>query len=315
MPTHAVALESNLVITLRRLLVVPSILTLVFSLLVPLGTGVNEPGNGGLAMANSLTRRQFLVAAGVAATVPIINTSGSPTREADAAQVSVRRDIGGMDASDPILVSYRAAIKKMKALPATDARSWTYQAAIHGTLLTPSRPAWNTCQHGNYFFWSWHRMYLYWFERIVRKLSGDRCWTLPYWNWTSPNERQLPAPFRDPASELYTPNRHPAMNNGTGTLPSGDVTYSLAFALTNFTSASASLEATPMGPSMLMSEDGWALCQQRPRTPSSTYITAISIGCGTCGWLRVGDGRIPLEISRGGTRNSYSLTKMDRQFK
>src|SRR5574340_9656 len=290
MPTHAVAIESKLVITLRRLVVVPSILALVFSLLVPLGAGVNEPSDGGLVMANSLTRRQFLVAAGVAATVPIINTSGSPTREADAAQVSVRRDIGGMDASDPILVSYRAAIKKMKASPATDARSWTYQAAIHGTLLTPYRPAWNTCQHGNYFFWSWHRMYLYWFERIVRKLSDDRCWTLPYWNWTSPNERQLPAPFRDPASELYTPNRHPAMNNGTGTLPSGDVNYSLAFALTNFTSASASLEATPHG-AVHVDVGGWMGSVPTAAQDPIFYLHHCNIDRLWNLWLAQGGGR------------------------
>jgi len=34
------------------------------------------------------------------------------------------------------------------------------------------------------FFFSWHRMYLYWFERIVRRMSGDDTWALPYWNWT-----------------------------------------------------------------------------------------------------------------------------------
>jgi tyrosinase len=151
-----------------------------------------------------------------------------------------------MNASDPILVSYRTAIKAMKALPATDPRSWAYQAAIHGTFVTPVQTAWNTCEHGSYFFWSWHRMYLYWFKRIVQRFAKDRCWALPYWNWTAVNERQLPAPFRDPVSELFA-NRNAWMNAGTGSLSAGRVDYSPAFSLINFVSASGTLEGTPHG--------------------------------------------------------------------
>ncbi|MGH7262080.1 MAG: tyrosinase family protein [Nitrospiraceae bacterium] len=40
--------------------------------------------------------------------------------------------------------------------------------------------AWNTCQHGSYFFLSWHRMYLYYFERILREASRDPNFALPY---------------------------------------------------------------------------------------------------------------------------------------
>src|SRR6266853_2363273 len=68
----------------------------------------------------------------------------------------VRRDVGGMDASDPVLVCYRKAIKKMQTLPTSNPLSWAYQAAVHGTVLSGSYTAWNTCEHGTEFFWSWH---------------------------------------------------------------------------------------------------------------------------------------------------------------
>lgn len=198
-------------------------------------------------MTPDMTRRRFLFVAGAAASVTILNPWSFGVISAQAATPLMRRDVGGMAASDPILVSYRAAIKAMKALPATDPRSWSYQAAIHGTTLAQTKTAWNTCEHGTYFFWSWHRMYLYWFERIVRQMSKDSKWALPYWNWSSTSERRLPAPFRDPASELYVANRNPAMNNGTGSLPASDVNYGPAFSFTNFTTASSSLEGTPHG--------------------------------------------------------------------
>ncbi len=80
-----------------------------------------------------------------------------------------------MLATDPVLVSYRKAIKAMKLLPTSNPLSWNYQAAIHRTTLSGSYTAWNTCQHGTHFFWSWHRMYLYWFERIIRKSNPHIC--------------------------------------------------------------------------------------------------------------------------------------------
>ena len=135
----------------------------------------------------------------------------------------------------------------MRSLSSNDPLSWDYQAAIHGTTIMPPLTGWNSCEHGTYFFWSWHRMYLYWFERIIRKMSGDSSWSLPYWNWTSNSERKLPPMFRDTGSELYTPNRNPAMNDGTGSLPDTDVDYSSSFSLTDFTSASLTIQGTPHG--------------------------------------------------------------------
>lgn len=198
-------------------------------------------------MSTHMTRRRFLAAAGAAASVTFLGQSLFDFGTALAAPPLLRRDVGGLTATHPVIVSYRRATSAMRALPATDPRSWAYQAAIHGTLVSPAMTSWNSCEHSTYFFWSWHRMYLYWFERIIRKMSGDMSWALPYWNWSSKTGRQLPAVFRDTASELYTVNRRAAMNDGTGSLSPSQVNYSTAFSLVNFISASGSLEGVPHG--------------------------------------------------------------------
>ncbi|HET9392224.1 MAG TPA: tyrosinase family protein [Candidatus Rubrimentiphilum sp.] len=201
-------------------------------------------------MTTSPTRRRFIGAAGAIASTTLIGSSLLNAGIAEGAGPFVRRDIGGLMATDPIIVSYRKAVKAMQTLSMNnpnDPRGWAYQAAIHGTRTMPTKLAWNTCQHGTLFFWSWHRMYLYWFERIVRKMSSDPTWALPYWNWTSASERHLPSMFRDVTSELYTPNRNPSFNDGTGSLPATDVDYSAAFAFAGFADANGFIQGTPHG--------------------------------------------------------------------
>ncbi len=100
----------------------------------------------------------------------------------------VRRSLRTLAANDPIIETYRAAVAAMKALPATDRRSWTAQARIHL----------DHCPHGNWFFLPWHRAYLLYFEQICRQLTGENRFALPYWNWTC--QRQIPAPFLGDAS-------------------------------------------------------------------------------------------------------------------
>lgn len=170
--------------------------------------------------------------------------SGCPRdHEEHGKALRVRRDVGGMDASDPVLVCYRKAIKKMQALPTSNPLSWAYQAAIHGTTLSGSYTAWNTCEHWTEFFWSWHRMYLYWFERIIRHFCGDCCWALPYWNWAPGTELKLPAPFRDSSSELYTVNRNPTMNSGSGSLNPLAIDISGAFSNSSFMTANSIIQS------------------------------------------------------------------------
>lgn len=121
------------------------------------------------------------------------------------------------------IASIKTGIAAMKALPLTNPTSWQYQAAIHGTTLTNHLPQWNTCQHGTKFFFSWHRMYLYFFERILRAKSSNPNLTLPYWDYQS--NASLPLAYRTPTTgnTLYDPTRNSSINNG-GALPNGPLT-------------------------------------------------------------------------------------------
>jgi hypothetical protein len=196
-------------------------------------------------MSNRLTRRRFMVTAGAAAAASTVLGSSLFNLESVWAAPLMRRNLGGMAASDPILVSYRKAIKAMKALPTANPLSWDYQGAIHATTLSGSHIAWNTCEHGTHFFWSWHRMYLYWFERIIRKMSADPSWTLPFWDYHSPTQRTLPVPFRDSTSDLFTVNRGPGWNAGTASFPAAHVDPSAGMALVPYFSAQSSIESNP----------------------------------------------------------------------
>ncbi|MEX0791272.1 MAG: tyrosinase family protein, partial [Actinomycetota bacterium] len=81
----------------------------------------------------------------------------------------IRRDIWKLEQAQqwhPMINAYAEAVRIMKTRPASDPTSWAYQAAIHGNAVADT---WrNTCQHSSWFFLPWHRMYLYWFERICR---------------------------------------------------------------------------------------------------------------------------------------------------
>lgn len=133
-----------------------------------------------------------------------------------AGTVFVRQNIYDLAPDDPIVTGYQKAIKHMQSLPETDPTSWAYQSAIHGTNASGNQPGWNQCQHGSFFFISWHRMYLYYFERIIRKYSENPNWALPYWNYSTPNTRSIPAVFRDNTGDnpLYIPQRNASMNAG-----------------------------------------------------------------------------------------------------
>ena len=118
----------------------------------------------------------------------------------------VRRDISSLAATDPIIVAYETAITAMKALDTSnpgDRRSWANQAQIHNDF----------CPHHNWLFLPWHRVYLRYFEDIIRKMSGNESFALPYWNWIA--NPVVPGVFQNSSSPLYLP---PANRPGGNTL-------------------------------------------------------------------------------------------------
>ncbi|KAL0401032.1 UNVERIFIED_CONTAM: Polyphenol oxidase A1, chloroplastic [Sesamum latifolium] len=57
--------------------------------------------------------------------------------------------------------------------------------------------------HSSWLFFPFHRWYLYFYERICRKLLQDETFALPFWNYDSPSGMEIPAMFNDSSSSLY----------------------------------------------------------------------------------------------------------------
>lgn len=155
--------------------------------------------------------------------------------------VYVRKNVYSLTSSEITLL--RNGINVMKSRSSTDPTSWAFQSAIHGSMSTNLKPGMNTCQHGSFFFLSWHRMFLYYFERILRKASGSSTFSLPYWNYSDvSSQAALPASFRSPknsSNPLYVSQRDAAINAG-GYLPASVVSYKAAFAKTAFATTNVS---------------------------------------------------------------------------
>jgi tyrosinase len=125
-----------------------------------------------MTMLASYDRRSFMTATG--AVTLALALGGCEHILQEIARRPIRRNISGLAANDPILQAYRSAIGQMQALPASDQRNWSMQASIHN----------NTCPHATWYVLPWHRVYLWYFERICRSLSGEKSFAVPYWNWT-----------------------------------------------------------------------------------------------------------------------------------
>src|SRR6266540_5071671 len=168
------------------------------------------------------------------------------------AEMFVRREAWALESADtflPITLAYAKAVQVMQARPASDPTSWTYQAAIHATFAAPPPGAnWNDCQHQSWFFLPWHRMYLYYFERIVRKAvidaGGPAEFALPYWNYDQPFPgNSLPPAFRTPtlpdgtANPLFVPSpRRSAGLMAGGQVPATATSSTVAMSMTDFSS-------------------------------------------------------------------------------
>src|SRR4051812_41343223 len=142
---------------------------------------------------------------------------GSDTRP-----IVLRKSISSLTASE--LTRLHDAYAALRALPASDKRTWILQADLHA-LYCDSCDNWSKEIHGSWNFFPWHRAYLYYYERILGSLVGDiDHFRLPYWDWTT--TRTLPGPYSSPAASsnsLWNGNRDSGMAGG-GKLPSSDGT-------------------------------------------------------------------------------------------
>lgn len=145
------------------------------------------------------SRRIFLGA--LAASTAVGSLRMAHAQSAFAPVAYTRRDVNTLGTDDTIVTTYQQAVAEMQSLPADNPLSWEHQANIHL----------NYCPHGNWFFLPWHRAYLAQFEDIIRQISGNSDWALPYWDWT--RNPQIPSPFWVSGSSLHHPrNAGPTTN-------------------------------------------------------------------------------------------------------
>lgn len=98
--------------------------------------------------------------------------------------------------------SYARAVSAMLQLPMDDPRNWYRVAFVHFI----------DCPHGNWWFTSWHRGYLGFFEEQIREMSGDPDFMLPYWDWTA--NPYVPRSMFGTTNPLDPVNYRPASGNG-----------------------------------------------------------------------------------------------------
>lgn len=126
------------------------------------------------------------------------------------AQPRARKDVWKLSKKDPwepTILWYAKAIADMQTRPISDPLAWRFQAAIHDIAqrVNPQPNFWAQCQHFSWFFLPWHRIYLFYFEQIIKttiaKLGGQAQadeWNLPYWNYSdsaNPDATKLPPAF------------------------------------------------------------------------------------------------------------------------
>ncbi|MBX9402741.1 tyrosinase family protein [Lysobacter sp. BMK333-48F3] len=96
-----------------------------------------------------------------------------------------------------MLASYARGVEAMLKLPADHPHNWFRNAFVHFL----------DCPHGNWWFYVWHRGYVGYFERTIRKYSGDPNFAMPFWDWT--RHREIPAGMFDgvlsPTDGAYAP--------------------------------------------------------------------------------------------------------------
>ncbi|KAM7492470.1 hypothetical protein LguiA_035391 [Lonicera macranthoides] len=100
--------------------------------------------------------------------------------------------------SDEYIAKYEKAIRLMKALPADDPRNFTQQVNIHCAYCDSSYeqvgfPNVKLDVHFSWLFFPFHRIYLYYYEKILGKLIDDPTFALPFWNWDSPQRMPIPS--------------------------------------------------------------------------------------------------------------------------
>jgi tyrosinase len=168
-----------------------------------------------------------------------------------------------------------------------------------------TNPLWKRCEHGTLLFFAWHRGYLYFFERILRKATGDNSFNLPYWDWsTSPS---VPLPYREPA-DPSNPLFHERDINDGSLIPQQFVVDDLNTAMiqTDFGSFSPLFEGSPHGQVHVTVGGDMSQVPLSARDPIF-WLHHGNIDRNWDRWLNLNDGRLnPGDSSWGDVQYSYA---------
>ena len=202
----------------------------------------------------------------------------------------IRKNVWDLIATpnDQTLYWYARGVAAMQQRPITDPTSWLFQGAVHGRPGWPDEPEpgspwaqlprdvretfWDQCQHRTWFFLPWHRIYVGYFERMVRAAivaeGGPEDWALPYWNYSKSAEQALlPTPFRQPTLDdgspnpLYIAERNPRWLRRNALVALGNVGDP------DDTTVTATLDRFATGDDDLLAEHArWAIARRRSRS-------------------------------------------------
>src|SRR6266571_766338 len=242
----------------------------------------------------------------------------------------IRHNIYCLTATSPEIVAYKRAIQVMRAKSATDPTSWQAQSNIHGAfkpdpargvvnvcppataadLVAPAGMIADACRH-DYLFLAWHRIYLYYFERIVRSASGDPTFALPYWGYSPTGPRNLPLTFRSPnntTNPLWTDQRDSAINAGND-ITATYVDASNAMVNVGFAAFQSSLSGTPHGQVHVATGDGcgWMSYFETAGMDPIFWLHHANIDRLWEDWIALGGGRVNPTTDPAWLNNTFSF--------
>lgn len=146
-------------------------------------------------------------------------TTGNPTSFKFPTELPMRTRPAAHLLDDAYIAKYQKAYELMRALPDSDGRSHVNQAYVHcgycdNQFYFPGSK-YPLEIHNNWLFLPWHRLFLYFHERILAKLIGDDTFALPFWNWDGlPEGMVMPNVYAEKSlnnktnSSLYDPDRN-----------------------------------------------------------------------------------------------------------
>jgi hypothetical protein len=141
-----------------------------------------------------------------------------PKAEFKKVEPVTRRCWSGLSDSekDQVIDAISTAFNSPELSDTKDPRSWTGQAWIHNYFCM-SNPILG-CIHGNWNFLAWHRAFLYFHEKIIRKFSKNESFRLPAWDWESKRADCFPPKYAALRLKLNTAVERliPGLKNHTG---------------------------------------------------------------------------------------------------